>query len=91
MVLFSAKGERLVAIGDQEPVITLLDDLLNPLGDIQVGNKPMDGCFSADNRTLLIANEGDGTLSVIDLQQMRVVATPTAGTGCEVLSYFHIK
>ncbi|ORM70460.1 YncE family protein [Pantoea rwandensis] len=91
VVRFSANGERLVAIGDQEPVITLFDDLLNPLGDIQVGNKPMDGCFSADNRTLLIANEGDGTLSVIDLQKMQVVATPTAGTGCEVLSYFHIK
>jgi len=91
VVRFSANGERLVAIGDQEPLITLFDDLLNPLGDIQVGNKPMDGCFSADNRTLLIANEGDGSLSVIDLLQMKVIATPTAGTGCEVLSYFQLN
>lgn len=90
VVRFSANGERLVVIGDQEPVISLFDDLLNPLGEISVGNKPMDGCFSADNRTLLIANEGDGTLSVIDLLQQKVIATPRVGTGCEILSYFHL-
>jgi hypothetical protein len=33
-------------------------------------NQPMDGCFSADNRSLLIANQGDGSLSLIDLTQM---------------------
>ena len=88
VVRFSADGERLVAIGDQEPVITLFDDLLNPLGDIAVGAKPMDGCFTPDNQQLLIANEGDGTLSVIDLAQRKVVATPRVGTGCEVLSFF---
>ncbi|MDF7628859.1 WD40 repeat domain-containing protein [Erwiniaceae bacterium L1_55_4] len=91
VVRFSANGERLVAIGDQEPLITLFDDLLNPLGDVPVGNKPMDGCFSADNRTLLIANEGDGSLSVIDLLQMKVIATPNVGKGCEVLSYFKLN
>ncbi|KGT89671.1 YncE family protein [Enterobacter cancerogenus] len=91
VVRFSANGERLVAIGDQEPLITLFDDLLNPLGDVPVGNKPMDGCFSADNRTLLIANEGDGSLSVIDLLQMKVIATPNVGKGCEVLSYFQLN
>lgn len=88
VVRFSANGERLVTIGDGEPVITLFDDLLNPLGDIPVGNKPMDGCFSPDNQQLLIANEGDGTLSVVDLAQRRVIATPRVGTGCEELSFF---
>ena len=91
MARFSANGERLVVIGDQEPIITLFDELLNPLGDIHVGSKPMDGCFSEDNRTLLIANQGDGTLSVIDLQQQKVIATPRVGTGCEVLSYFQLN
>jgi len=91
VVRFSANGERLVAIGNGEPLVTIFDDLMNPLGDIPVGNKPMDGCFSDDNLTLLIANEGDGSLSVIDLQQMRAIATPQAGTGCEVLSYFQLN
>lgn len=88
---FSASGERLVVIGNGEPLITLFDELLNPLGNMRVGNKPMDGCFSADNHTLLIANQNDGTLSVIDLQQQKVIATPRVGTGCEVLSYFQLN
>lgn len=88
VVRFNQEGSLLVVIGDQEPVISLFDGELNPLAQIGVGNKPMDGCFSPDNRTLLIANEKDGTLSVIDVEQMRVVATPRVGEGCEVLAYF---
>lgn len=90
VVRFSADGEQLVAIGDQEPLVTLFDDLLNPLGDISVGNMPMDGCFTPDRQQLLIANQDDGTLSVIDLAQRKVIATPRVGTGCEVLGYFPI-
>lgn len=88
IVRFSENGELLVVIGDQEPVISLFDGELNPLGEVSVGNKPMDGCFSPDNATLLIANENDGTLSVIDIVSLEVIATPTVGRGCEVLSYF---
>ena len=88
IVRFSEDGALLVVIGDGEPVISLFDGELNPLGQVAVGNKPMDGCFSPDNRTLLIANEDDGTLSVIDIATLTVVATPTVGCGCEVLSYF---
>jgi len=88
VVRFSADGEQLVAIGDHEPLVTLFDDLLNPLGDIPVGNMPMDGCFTPDRQQLLIANQDDGTLSVIDLTQRKVIATPRVGTGCEVLGYF---
>ncbi|CRL46419.1 hypothetical protein SGGMMB4_05043 [Sodalis glossinidius str. 'morsitans'] len=75
-------------IGDGEPVVTLLDGELTPLARLNVGNKPMDGCFSPDNALLLIANEDDGTLSVIDLNLLQVIATPRVGEGCEVLGYF---
>jgi len=90
IVRFSEDGSLLVVIGDDEPVISLFDGELNPLGQVAVGNKPMDGCFSPDNRTLLIANEEDGTLSVIDIATLTVIATPTVGRGCEVLSYFEM-
>jgi len=90
LVRFSEDGSLLVVIGDEEPVISLFDGELNPLGQVKVGNKPMDGCFSPDNQTLLIANEDDGTLSVIDIATLNVIATPAVGRGCEVLSYFAI-
>ncbi|WP_233268261.1 YncE family protein [Pantoea sp. BAV 3049] len=85
---FSEGGSLLVVIGDPEPVISLFDGKLNPLGQVAVGNKPVDGCFSPDNCTLLIANKDDGTLSVIDLATLKVIGTPSVGRGCEVLSYF---
>lgn len=88
---FNSDGSLLVVIGDFEPIVSLFDGELTPLAQVGVGNKPMDGCFSPDNRTLLIANEEDGTLSVIDLQQFQVVATPRVGEGCEVLSYFPLN
>lgn len=88
IVRFSQDGELLIAIGDQEPVATLFDGDLNELACFSVGNKPMDGCFSPDNQRLLIANEEDGTVSIIDIPQRKVIATPSAGVGCEVLSYF---
>lgn len=75
-------------IGDGEPMVTLLDGDLTALAGLNVGNKPMNGCFSPDNDFLLIASEDDGTLSVMDLNMLQVIATPRVGEGCEVLGYF---
>ncbi len=44
--------------------------------------------ISADGKTALVANHGDGTVSVIDLKDAKVVNTFKAGTGIETLSYF---
>ena len=44
--------------------------------------------FSADGKTALVANHGDGSVSVIDLQKMEVVNNFHAGTGIETLSYY---
>ncbi|WAT01340.1 YncE family protein [Rouxiella chamberiensis] len=88
IVRFSQNGQLLIAIGDQEPVATLFDSELNEIACFSVGHKPMDGCFSPDNKRLLIANEKDGTVSIIDIDERRIIATPSVGVGCEVLSYF---
>jgi hypothetical protein len=48
-------------------------------GDVAVGNQPMDGCFSADNRSLLIANQGDGSLSLIDRSPLALKRTTWHG------------
>lgn len=44
--------------------------------------------ISADGKTALVANHGDGTVSVIDLKAGAVVKTFNAGTGIETLSYY---
>lgn len=85
---FSENGKHLVVIGDHEPVVTLLDPQAQQQHTIVVGNKSMDAAFSPDGNTLLVANEADGTISVIDLMQMAVVTTVAAGVGCETLAYY---
>jgi YVTN family beta-propeller protein len=44
--------------------------------------------FSADGRTALSANHGDGSVSVIDLEKGQVVRQFQAGTGIETLTYY---
>ena len=44
--------------------------------------------FSADGTTAVVANHGDGTVSVLDLATARVTKTFKAGTGIETLAYY---
>jgi YVTN family beta-propeller protein len=55
---------------------------------VQVGASPMGIGFSADGKTALVANHGDGTVSVLDLASAAVTQTFKAGTGIETLTYF---
>lgn len=88
VVRYRDDGKVLVAIGDQEPVITLFDEQLTPLASVTVGEKPMDAAFSPDGNLLIVANESAGNWSVIELTTYQVIAQPPIGKGCETLSYF---
>jgi DNA-binding beta-propeller fold protein YncE len=44
--------------------------------------------FSADGKTALVANHGDGSVSVIDLEKGETVNRFQAGTGIETLTYY---
>jgi YVTN family beta-propeller protein len=44
--------------------------------------------FSADGKTALIANHGDGTVSALDIASAKVTMTFKAGTGIETLTYY---
>jgi YVTN family beta-propeller protein len=44
--------------------------------------------FSPDGKTMLVANHGDGSVSVVDLKEWKVVNTFHAGTGIETLTYY---
>jgi DNA-binding beta-propeller fold protein YncE len=55
---------------------------------VTVGKDPMGFAFSSDGKTALVANHGDGTVSVVDLEQRATVSTFKAGTGIETLTYY---
>jgi YVTN family beta-propeller protein len=44
--------------------------------------------ISPDGKTALVANHGDGTVSVISLSEGRVASSFKGGTGIETLSYY---
>lgn len=89
-VRFSPDGDYLMAIGHQEPTVTLFDELLNPVGQVALTRQPLDGCFSPDKKRLLITHDDNKTLSVVDLVQKTVIATTEVGAGYETLSYYQI-
>jgi DNA-binding beta-propeller fold protein YncE len=52
------------------------------------GKNPMGVGFSADGKTALLGNDGDGTVTVIDLEKAQVVRSFKAGVGIETLGYY---
>jgi YVTN family beta-propeller protein len=44
--------------------------------------------FSADGKQALVANHGDGTISVLDLAAGEVTKTFKAGSGIETLTFY---
>jgi DNA-binding beta-propeller fold protein YncE len=89
IVRFSPDGRLLAVIGDFEPVVSFYDEHLNPLFTAQLGEKPLDGCFSPAMDYLLVANEKDATISVVDLHAQRTIGHVPVGEGCEILAYFN--
>lgn len=55
---------------------------------LTAGTGSMGFAFAADNRTAVVLNDGDGTVTVVDVQEGRVTHSFQAGTGIESASYF---
>jgi YVTN family beta-propeller protein len=87
---FSPDGKRLMTMNLGSSVINLFNtaDLKGPQRTVVVGKDPMGFAFSADGKTALSANHGDGSVSVIDLEKGQVVQQFQAGTGIETLTYY---
>jgi YVTN family beta-propeller protein len=86
---YSPDGSKIL-VCDMEGTVSIIDTA-NPHGEqhvVTVGKNPMGFAFAPDGKTVLVANHGDGTVSVIDLKDSRVVSTFHAGTGIETLSYY---
>ncbi|HZL95987.1 MAG TPA: YncE family protein [Vicinamibacterales bacterium] len=85
---FSTDGKWLLAMAGSTISIFDATNLRAPQRTLRVGASPMGIAFSADGKTALVANHGDGTVSVVDLASASVTRTFTAGTGIETLTYY---
>jgi len=87
---FSPDGKRLLTMNLGSSVINIFNasDLKGAQRTVTVGKDPMGFAFSADGKTALSANHGDGTVTVIDLEKGEAVSKFQAGTGIETLTYY---
>jgi YVTN family beta-propeller protein len=85
---FSPDGKWLLTMVDSMITILETSNLKGLQRVLKVGASPMGIGFSADGVTALVANHGDGTVSVVDLPTARVTRTFKAGTGIETLAYY---
>jgi YVTN family beta-propeller protein len=87
---FTLDGSKLLVCNMSEKLVNVIDTA-DPEGKqqvIAVGKDPMGFAFAPDGKTVLVANHGDGTVSVIDLSQNKVVSNFTGGSGVEALAYY---
>jgi DNA-binding beta-propeller fold protein YncE len=77
-------------IGGMDSYINILDvgDLHGKQQVVRAGKSSMGFAFAPDGRTALVLNDGDGTVTVIDLESKSVRSTFKGGTGIETASYF---
>ena len=89
-VKYSPDGSKLVTCDSQAGLANILNtaDLHGKQTVLTVGKTPFGIAFSADSKTALVSNHGDGTISVIDVPGGKVVNSFKAGTGIETLSYY---
>jgi YVTN family beta-propeller protein len=86
---YSIDGGTIITCSDDGTVNILnAADLHGKQKVLKVGKSPMGFAFAPDGRTALVANHGDGTVSVVDFKEGRVTANFKAGTGIETLSYY---
>ena len=80
----------LVCSSGMESYINILDvgDLRGPQQVLRAGRNSMGFAFAPDGQTALVLNDGDGTVTVIDLKSKTVTNTFKGGTGIETASYF---
>jgi YVTN family beta-propeller protein len=85
---YSPDGKWLLTMAGSTIAIFDAANLQAPQRTVTVGASPMGIGFSADGKTALVANHGDGTVSVLDLGTATVTRTFKAGTGIETLTYY---
>ena len=88
IVRYSPDGRFIVVTSHDESVGTILGGDLRGQRKIRLEKGPMDMAFHPDGKTVLIANQDAGSVSVVNLETAEVVETFSAGKGIETLSFF---
>jgi DNA-binding beta-propeller fold protein YncE len=89
-IFYSPDGMRvLTCISTGQVNIFRAADLHAPQGVVHsAGTAVMGIAFSADGKTALVGNHGEGTVSRIDLEKATLIDTFPAGKGVESLAFF---
>jgi DNA-binding beta-propeller fold protein YncE len=89
-VYFSPDGAKLLTMSTASSAIHIFDatNLKGEQTVLTVGKDPMGFGFSADGRTALVANHGDGSVSIVDLHAMKITGNFHGGTGIETLAWY---
>jgi YVTN family beta-propeller protein len=87
---YSPDGSMLLTVNHMNAVANVFDarNLHAPQKTMPVGQQAFGIAYSADGKTALVSNHGDGTITVIDTAKAQVIRTFTAGTGIETLAYY---
>ena len=90
-IFYSPDGKTvLTCVSNGQVNIFDAADLHAPQRIVKLDSKsnPMGFAFSADGKTVLVGNHGEGTASLIDLKTATVLKTFPAGKGVETLAYY---
>jgi YVTN family beta-propeller protein len=87
---YSPDGSVLITANHVNSLANIFDarNLHAPQKVLTVGQQAFGIAFSADGKTALVSNHGEGTISVIDVAKSQVIRTFKAGTGIETLAYY---
>jgi YVTN family beta-propeller protein len=89
-IRYSPDAKTVVSVNSGSRVANIFSvaDFHGPQQVVPVGREAFGIAFTADGKQALVANHGDGTISVIDLKDAKVSNTFTAGTGIETLAFY---
>jgi YVTN family beta-propeller protein len=87
---YSPDGSMMMTVNHVNAVANIFDahNLHAPQKTLPVGQQAFGIAYSADGKTALVSNHGDGTITVIDTAKSQVMRTFMAGTGIETLAYY---
>jgi DNA-binding beta-propeller fold protein YncE len=89
-VRISPDGAKVLTDNGSQQLVNILtmSDLHGKQLVVPVGKSPMGFGFAPDNRTAIVGNHGDGSVSVIDMNEGREIKRFQAGSGIETMTWY---